>query len=127
MVCSVWPVPLARWRLVRRQFNQSAILAEEVSRRAGLAWSPTVLLRTRATPPQVGLTREQRRLNVRGAFEVPQRQRRKVDGQAVLLVDDVITTGATVEAAARALQRAGARRVDVLALGLVTDPRAVTV
>lgn len=120
------PVPLARWRLVRRQFNQSALLAQEIARRTGLAWSPSLLVRTRSTPPQVGLTREQRRLNVRGAFEVPDRRRSLVEGRDILLVDDVITTGATVEAATRVLKRAGAARVDVLAVGLVSDPRTVT-
>lgn len=123
----VVPVPLARWRLVRRQFNQSALLAQEIARRAGLAWSHRVLVRTRATPPQVGLTRDQRRRNVQGAFAVPGRCRATVEARNVLLVDDVITTGATVEAAARALRAAGAARVDVLAVGLVTDPRSVTV
>jgi ComF family protein len=123
----VVPVPLARWRLVRRQFNQSALLAQEIARRAGLAWSHRVLVRTRATPPQVGLTRDQRRRNVQGAFAVPGRCRATVEARNVLLVDDVITTGATVEAAARALRAAGAARVDVLAVGIVTDPRSVTV
>lgn len=122
----VMPVPLARWRLVRRQFNQSAMLAQEIARRAGLAWSPSLLVRTRSTPPQVGLTREQRRQNVRNAFEVPGRRRNEVEGRNILLVDDVITTGATVEAATRAVKRAGAIRVDVLAVGLVADPRTVT-
>lgn len=123
----VVPVPLARWRLVRRQFNQSAMLAQELARLTGRPWSPSTLLRRKATPPQVGLTREQRRANVRGAFVVPARRRAMVAGRRILLVDDVITTGATVEAAARALRRAGAAHVDVLAIGLVTDPRAVTI
>ena len=121
------PVPLARWRLVRRQFNQSALLAQEIARRTGLPWSPSLLVRSRSTPPQVGLTREQRRLNVRGAFAVPERRRARLAGRSILLVDDVITTGATIEAAARTLKQAGAKRVDVLAVGLVADPRAVTV
>ena len=120
------PVPLARWRLLRRQFNQSALLAREVSRETQLPWHPGVLVRCRATPPQVGLTRAQRQINVRGAFAVPRYRRSKVEGRRLLLLDDVITTGATVEAAAQALKAAGAARVDVLALGLVTDPRTVT-
>ncbi len=115
------PVPLARWRLWRRRFNQSALLADALARETGLPMEPLALLRVRATRSQVGLTRAQRRKNVAGAFRVAPRRRHRIDGQAVLLVDDVITTGATAEACARALRRAGARRVDVLALALVTD------
>jgi ComF family protein len=123
----VVPVPLTRWRLVRRQFNQSAELAGALSQRTGVPAHPLVLLKTRTTPPQVGLTAAQRRRNVRGAFAVAPRRRRLVEGRHVLLVDDVITTGATVEACARALKAAGAVRVDVLALGLVTEPQQMTV
>ena len=80
----------------------------------------------RASPRrQVGLTHDQRRRNVAGAFSVPRGRKRRLDGRNVLLVDDVITTGATVEACARALKRAGAARVDVLALALVTNEALV--
>lgn len=120
------PVPLARWRLVRRQFNQSAILCRELSARTGVAWSAGVLVKRRTTRPQVGLTRDQRRDNVRGVFQVPERRRPMIAGRNVVLVDDVITTGATVESAARSLKQAGAVRVDVLTIGLVTSPTAVT-
>jgi ComF family protein len=120
------PVPLSRRRLLWRRYNQAALLAHELARATGLVWDPSVFVRSRATAQQVGLTREQRRLNVRNAFTVPARHRQAVAGRNILLIDDVITTGATVEAAARALMAAGVRRVDVLALGLVTDPRAVT-
>ena len=121
------PVPLTRWRLMRRQFNQAAMLAREVSRAAGIPTDPLVLFKTKTTPTQVGLTREQRRLNVRGAFAVSEKRREAIEGKNLLLIDDVITTGATVEACARALKRAGGARVDVLALGLVTRPIVVTV
>ena len=116
------PVPLTRSRLLSRRFNQSAILAREVSRLTGVRYEPQVLSRTRRTPPQVGLTRQQRRENVSGAFAVPDHRRDVVSGAKVVLVDDVITTGATVGACARALKKAGAARVDVLSLALVTDP-----
>jgi ComF family protein len=119
------PVPLARLRLLTRRFNQAAILAQELSRRTGLPVAPHVLRRTRATPSQVGLTQDQRRRNVAGAFEVPKNRRAAVAGRRVLLVDDVITTGATVEACARALKRAGAASVDVLVLAMVTDAALV--
>lgn len=115
------PVPLSRLRLIWRRFNQSALLAQEVARLADLPYRPLALVRTRRTRPQPGLTRQERETNVRGAFEVPARRVTEVAGRAVLLVDDVVTTGATVGACARALRIAGARRVDVLTLALVTD------
>jgi ComF family protein len=120
------PVPLATRRLWQRQFNQAAILGQELSRAAGVPVDALALRRVRATPSQVGLSRQQRRANLRGAFAVADRQRRKVAGRNLLLVDDVITTGSTVEACTRVLLSAGAQRVDVLALAMVTDPRQVT-
>lgn len=117
----VIPVPLARRRLLMRRFNQAAILAREVARLTGLRYEPLLLVRTRATASQVGLSRGQRQRNVAGAFSVPQRFGARVHGRKILLIDDVITTGSTVAACARALRRAGAARVDVLALALVTD------
>jgi ComF family protein len=116
------PVPLARWRLLRRQFNQAAILAQELSRSTGIPFDPHILRRTRATASQVGLSHEERRRNVRGAFDVASRRANALSGRRIVLIDDVITTGATVEACARALLAAGAGQVDVLALALVTNP-----
>ena len=117
----VVPVPLGRWRLLSRRFNQAAILVQELSRQTGLAADLHLLQRSRSTLTQVGLTRDQRRRNLTGALRVPRNRRATLEGRNVLLVDDVITTGATVEACARALKRAGAARVDVLALALVTS------
>lgn len=121
----VVPVPLARRRLLLRRFNQAATLSQEVARLTGLRYEPMALSRTRATASQVGLSRPARRRNVAGAFAVSRRLSPRVEGANVLLVDDVITTGATVGACARALAKAGAARVDVLALALVTDHAAV--
>jgi ComF family protein len=107
------PMPLHWFRRWQRGFNQSDLLARLVSRRCGIPIVQAVR-RTRATPPQAGLTSARRRTNVRGAFS-PARAA-SVQGLRVLLVDDVMTTGATVSACARALKAAGASYVAVLAL-----------
>jgi ComF family protein len=121
------PVPLSRLRLLLRHFNQAAVLAGELSRQTGLPVDPLILKRTRFTKSQVGMTRDQRRRNIAGAFAVPRRRRTQLEGRNVLLIDDVVTTGATAEACARTLKRAGAARVDVLALALVTNEALVAV
>jgi ComF family protein len=120
------PVPLNRLRLLRRRFNQAAVLSGELGRLTGIEHIPTALRRVRATPTQVGLTHEQRRQNVRGAFAVGRRELPGITGRRVLLIDDVITTGATVNACAKTLLAAGADDVDVLALALVTEPTRMT-
>ncbi|RYE31819.1 MAG: ComF family protein [Hyphomicrobiales bacterium] len=123
----VLPVPLHRTRLWRRRFNQAAVLARAVSRETGLPLATTALARIRRTRQQVGLTRAQRADNLQGAFHVPVAMRSLVEGRRILLVDDVLTTGATVNAASRALLRAGASAVDVLTFArIVTDGREVT-
>ena len=119
----VVPVPLNHFRLISRRFNQAAILAREVARSRGIVYAPQALVRVKRTPSQVGLTHDERRRNVRAAFAVPEHGGTVfLEGKNVVLIDDVITTGATVEACARTLRRAGAARIDVLALALVTDP-----
>jgi ComF family protein len=120
------PVPLYSWRLWSRRFNQSAMLAHEVGRLARVPVDCFTLARVRRTVSQVGLSPDQRRRNVAGAFEVPQAETSVIKGKNILLIDDVITTGATVEACARALRRAGAARVDVLALARAVEPTANT-
>jgi len=113
------PIPLHWRRLFRRRYNQSALIARALARQSGIAWSPDALARLRPTPSQGGLTARERRLNVRGAFAVPERRRALVAGKRVALIDDVLTTGATLDAAARALLRAGAASVDALAIARV--------
>jgi ComF family protein len=115
----VIPVPLHRFRLWTRRFNQAALLAKGVADHAGLRYAPLALKRVRRTRPQVGLTREARAANVQGAFRVPPEAAPGVAGARVLLVDDVLTSGATLNAAARVLLRAGAARVDVLTFARV--------
>lgn len=113
------PVPLHPRRLVARRFNQSVLLARAISARCGVPVEVGALDRVKATSPQVGLTRSQRGLNVQGAFKVAADDALAVEGRALVLVDDVMTSGATVNAAARALLRGGARRVDVLVFARV--------
>lgn len=116
------PVPLARARLWGRRFNQAALLSRALSGLSGIPDAPLALHRVRRTATQVGLTPEQRRRNVAGAFRVPEGKEVEIAGKNVVLIDDVITTGATVNACAKTLKRAGASRVDVVALGRVVDP-----
>ncbi len=111
------PVPLHRWRRWGRGFNQSALLAKELSRVAALPFDARLLRRGRATKSQAGLSDEERRVNVKGAFQV--RAAAAVRGRRVLVVDDVITTGATLSACADALNAAGARSVAALTLARV--------
>lgn len=116
------PVPLHWSRLFARRFNQAALLAREIGRQSGLPVAPDALVRRRRTPSQGHLGRRSRRRNVAGAFAVPPRRAGHVAGRRVLLVDDVMTTGATVAACARALMRAGAASIDVLTLARVGAP-----
>ncbi len=116
------PVPLHWTRLFQRRFNQSAELARAISRRRSVPVIDNVLTRIRATPPQVGLARDERAKNMHGAFSVEKSLRGEIKGKRIVLVDDVLTTGATANACARILRRAGASRVDVLTLARVVDP-----
>ena len=112
------PVPLHRRRLFARRYNQAAVLALALAKIAGVPAAVDALVRVRATPTQGGLDRGARARNVRGAFAVQSPPRLK--GRRVVLVDDVLTTGATVGACVRALKAAGAESVDVLTLARVT-------
>jgi ComF family protein len=115
------PVPLHRRRLWWRRFNQAMALAGAIARRSGVPCDPFLLARVKATKPQVGLSKAQRGENLQGAFRVPAEARPRLEGKRVLLVDDVVTTGATANAASRALLRGGARAVDVLAFARVVQ------
>lgn len=117
------PVPLHRGRLFARRYNQSALLAMRLGRMAGQAVLPDALRRVRATPSLRMLGAEARRAAMAGAICVAPRAARRLTGQRVLLVDDVLTSGATAGACAEALLQAGAARVEVLAIARVPDPR----
>jgi ComF family protein len=113
------PVPLHPRRLWRRRYNQAALISSELSGRHHLLDAPDLLLRKRMTRSQGGLSATARRRNVRGAFTVNDIYRQAVTGQNVIIIDDVFTTGATVEACARALKLAGAETVSVLVVARV--------
>ena len=114
------PVPLHRWRLWNRGFNQSALIAKELSRRLGIAADPQALVRWRTTAPLKGMSISQRRRAVSGAFRVARPT--AVAGKTVILVDDVLTSGSTAEACARALRRAGASRIELITWARVIRP-----
>jgi ComF family protein len=113
------PVPLHYFRLWQRRFNQSAFLAQALSAAADRPWWPDLMRRRRMTRPQVGLDQAQRQRNVRGAFTLRAGAEAAVGGRAILLIDDVRTTGATAGACAEVLRQAGAKRVDLLTFALV--------
>lgn len=116
------PVPLHPSRLLKRRYNQAAEIARPLSRLTGLPYLPDTLVRAKAGG-QAGRSASGRRREVQGAFVVADARRRQVDGRRVLLVDDVMTTGATAEACARALKKAGAATVQVAVVARVPDPR----
>ena len=114
------PVPLHALRLWRRRFNQSAILAQGITRRFDKIYAPLLLERVRATPSQGSMPSAKAwQRNVASAFRVSKRERAKISSKNVLLLDDVYTTGATLNACARALRGAGASRIGVLTLARV--------
>ncbi len=115
-VQAIVPVPLHYLRLISRRYNQATLLAHALAEYLRLPVLPDTLRRIRATPPQSGLTRKQREDNMRGAFRVAENKRAFIKGKSVMLVDDVMTTGATLNACARALHDAGARDVYVFTL-----------
>jgi len=116
------PVPLHRRRLRQRRFNQSLLLAQAVSRASGVPVDPHILMRVRATPTQGGLSAGGRTRNVAGAFAVRAGHAETIKGKRLVLIDDVHTTGATLEACARTLKRAGAASVCAVTLARVVKP-----
>ena len=113
------PVPLHWRRQWARRFNQAALLAQIIARTNGRVVAHGALKRVKATPQQVGLDKSERAHNVQGAFRVPAAGRAEVAGRKLLLIDDVLTSGATIDACTRALLRVGATSVDVLVFARV--------
>lgn len=122
---AVAPVPMHRGRLFRRRYNQAAEIARPLARLAGRRYLPDALVRGRDTGGQGGRSRRGRREAVRGAFSAPEPGR--VAGLRILLVDDVLTTGATAEACARALRKAGAAAVYVAVVARVQEAEALAI
>ncbi len=114
------PVPLHRWRLLRRRYNQAALMARAIAREMKIDFIADALLRTRPTPTQGHLNASERQKNVRAAFSI--NPRREVRDLKVVLVDDVFTTGATVKECVKALKAAGAAEVHILTLARVVRP-----
>lgn len=121
------PVPLHRRRLFSRRYNQAAELCRALHDLSGHAVLFEAVVRVKHTRQQIGLTRVGRKRNLAGAFRVPAKARAQIKGRTLVLVDDVLTTGATVEALARLLKRAGAARVHVLTLARVVMAEQVTI
>jgi ComF family protein len=118
----ILPVPLHRFRLMSRRFNQAAELARQIAHKTSVSLLPDALYRSRQTKRQVGLGLKAREDNVRGAFKVTETGRGQIFGKRVVLVDDVYTTGATANAAARSLRRAGAAHITVLTFAMALPP-----
>jgi ComF family protein len=111
---AVMPVPLYRDRLRQREFNQSALLAKYTAKHTGSSLLIDCLVKVSDTNPQVGLSSRERQRNIRNAFGVKRTE--LIEGKDILLIDDVITTGATVRECSRALRKAGAGAIYVIAL-----------
>jgi ComF family protein len=115
------PVPLHRWRIWKRGYNQSALIAASLAARTGLRAENDLLRRVRATPVLRGMGRSERAAAVRGAFQVTEAGKEALRGRTVILIDDVYTSGATANACAKTLKRAGAKSVNIICWARVLD------
>jgi len=118
----ILPVPLHHRRLFSRRYNQSALLGQALARETGIRFDAGILKRSKATPTQGGRSARGRKCNVAGAFQIRPIAKASIKGKRLVLVDDVMTTGATLEACARTLLRAGAEKVNAVTLSRVVRP-----
>ncbi len=118
---AIAPVPLHRWRLLSRRYNQAAEIGRRLALVSGKPFLPDALTRTRATASQGGRSASGRRRNVAAAFAVPGGRAQQVAGKRILLIDDVLTTGATADGCARALKAAGASSVSLAVIARVKE------
>lgn len=124
---AIAPVPLHPLRLLHRRYNQAAEIARPLAAMTGTPYLPDALVRRRPTATQGGKSGSGRKRNVAGAFDVPEGRRKQVEGLRILLIDDVLTTGATAEGCARALKAAGAVRVDLAVVARVQAAAGLTI
>jgi ComF family protein len=124
---AIVPVPMHPLRLIRRRYNQAAEMARPLARRADLPYWPGALKRKRAGESQAGKSGSGRRRNVAGAYVCPAGWQKMVAGKRILLVDDVMTTGATAEACAKALLKVGAQCVDLAVIARVRDAAGLSI
>ena len=115
------PVPLHADKLKKRGFNHAELIGRGFTERAGLLFDPGVLVRTRATVPMKGLGPEERRANIRGAFTIRNSRLTQIQGARILLIDDIFTTGSTIDEISSLLKCHGASRVDFLAFAAAGD------
>lgn len=123
----VVPVPLHRLRLWKRRYNQAGLLAQSLAQQSGLIYAPQIVQRIKATRQQVGLSEDERRSNVRGAFQLGPLPQGGLAGRTVVLIDDVWTTGATLEACCRLLRRADVGQIYILTFARVVEPLQKTI
>jgi ComF family protein len=113
------PVPLHWTRLFMRTYNQAGLLAQRIAGQKGWIYDPSLLIRKHRTPSQGHLSKKERQKNVEGAFKVPEKKKKDLLNKTVLLIDDVFTTGATLEACSKTLLKGGAKEVHILTLARV--------
>ncbi len=119
------PVPLHHSRLIKRRFNQAALLARALSKHTSVPFAPEILYRHKATPSQGGQSQKGRFRNVKGAFTIPDAIKNTLENKTIILIDDVMTTGATIEACTKTLKRGGAQKVYALTLSRVVRAQQI--